>query len=113
MPYRPLTMSDKTDGPGNDTSILTKTKTKTQRPPLYKVLLLNGTGIHRRLIFQVYALSLYLVRPSADEKEILATRDTKLLFELLRCQGIAAATSIDEMNVVIEAEHQARHQSFI
>ena len=38
---RPLTMSDKTDGPGNDTSLLTKTKTKTERPPLYKVLLLN------------------------------------------------------------------------
>ncbi|MFZ1347639.1 MAG: ATP-dependent Clp protease adaptor ClpS, partial [Tabrizicola sp.] len=33
-------MSDKTDGPGTDTSILTKTKTKTQRPPMYKVLLL-------------------------------------------------------------------------
>ena len=38
---RPMTMSDKTDGPGNDTSILTKTKTKTERPPLYKVMLLN------------------------------------------------------------------------
>lgn len=37
------TMSDKTDGPGNDAGVLTKTKTKTktQRPPMYKVLLLN------------------------------------------------------------------------
>ncbi|MEM9321100.1 MAG: ATP-dependent Clp protease adapter ClpS [Pseudomonadota bacterium] len=29
------------DGRDGDTSILTKTKPKTQRPPLYKVLLLN------------------------------------------------------------------------
>jgi ATP-dependent Clp protease adaptor protein ClpS len=36
-----MTMSDKTDGPGQDTSLLTKPKTKTERPPLYKVLLLN------------------------------------------------------------------------
>ena len=41
MSSRPLTMSDKTDGPGQDTSILTKPKAKTERPPLYKVMLLN------------------------------------------------------------------------
>ena len=34
-------MSDGPNGPGNDTGILTKTKTRTQRPPLYKVMLLN------------------------------------------------------------------------
>ena len=38
---RPLQMSGKKDAPGDDTSILTKTRSKTQRPPLYKVLLLN------------------------------------------------------------------------
>ena len=54
MSIRPLTMSDKTDGPGNDTSILTKTKTKTQRPPLYKVLLLNDD--YTPMEFVVYVL---------------------------------------------------------
>ena len=41
MTMRPLQMSGKKDAPGEDTSILTKTRSKTQRPPLYKVLLLN------------------------------------------------------------------------
>ena len=41
MPIRPLTMSDKPDGPGGDAQVLTKTRTRTQRPPMYKVLLLN------------------------------------------------------------------------
>ena len=41
LPASPPMMSDERRGPGNDTSILTKTKTKTERPPLYKVLLLN------------------------------------------------------------------------
>lgn len=41
MTQFPTFMSDKTDGTGSDAGILTKTKTKTQRPPMYKVLLLN------------------------------------------------------------------------
>ncbi len=35
------TMSNAPNGGDNDTSLLTKTKAKTQRPPLYKVMLLN------------------------------------------------------------------------
>jgi ATP-dependent Clp protease adaptor protein ClpS len=34
-------MSDTPNGPGDDASILTKTKPRTQRPPMYKVMLLN------------------------------------------------------------------------
>ena len=41
MSIRPFTMSDKKDGPGHDSGILTKTKTETKRPPMYKVMLLN------------------------------------------------------------------------
>lgn len=41
MSRSPLSMSGKTDGPGGDASLLTKTRSKTQRPPMYKVLLLN------------------------------------------------------------------------
>jgi ATP-dependent Clp protease adaptor protein ClpS len=39
----PISMStgDRREGDGNDTSVLTKTKTVTAKPPLYKVLLLN------------------------------------------------------------------------
>jgi ATP-dependent Clp protease adaptor protein ClpS len=34
-------MSDKDDKRGNDTTVITKTRTRTERPPLYKVMLLN------------------------------------------------------------------------
>jgi ATP-dependent Clp protease adaptor protein ClpS len=37
----PFMMSGKTDGNDGDTSVVTKTRTRTERPPLYKVLLLN------------------------------------------------------------------------
>lgn len=36
----PTYLADKT-APGNDADLLTQTKPKTQRPPMYKVLLLN------------------------------------------------------------------------
>ena len=41
MTVTPVTMSDQTERPGDDTSVLTETRPKTKRPPLYKVLLLN------------------------------------------------------------------------
>ncbi len=41
MPLRPIIMSDRKSGDDHETSVATKTRPKTQRPPLYKVLLLN------------------------------------------------------------------------
>ncbi len=46
LAHHPFTLSDQKDGPGaggpgDETSLLAKPKPKTQRPPLYKVLLLN------------------------------------------------------------------------
>lgn len=42
MPNIPPTLSGKTeDGPGDDTALMAKPKPKTQRPPMYKVLILN------------------------------------------------------------------------
>lgn len=41
MSFPPKSMADK-DNPGDaDSGVLTETKTRTQRPPLYKVMLLN------------------------------------------------------------------------
>ena len=68
---RPSTMSDKTDGPGNDTSILTKTKTKTQRPPLYKVLLLNDD--YTPMEFVVHVLERFFGLNHAQAFEIMLT----------------------------------------
>ena len=41
MPYHIITMSDANGGPDDDAKVMTKTRTKTERPPLYKVMLLN------------------------------------------------------------------------
>jgi ATP-dependent Clp protease adaptor protein ClpS len=68
---RPVTMSDKTDGPGNDTSILTKTKAKTQRPPLYKVLLLNDD--YTPMEFVVHVLERFFGLNHAQAFEIMLT----------------------------------------
>jgi ATP-dependent Clp protease adaptor protein ClpS len=37
----PTYMSDKNDNPDSDVGVATKTRPKTERPPLYKVMLLN------------------------------------------------------------------------
>ncbi len=36
-----ITMSNKDDDPGSDIGVMTDTRPKTKRPPLYKILLLN------------------------------------------------------------------------
>ena len=41
MPLHPVMTSEQVPGNGPETSIMTKAKPRTQRPPLYKVLLLN------------------------------------------------------------------------
>ena len=64
-------MSDKTDGPGNDTSILTKTKTKTQRPPMYKVMLLNDD--YTPMEFVVHVLERFFGLNHAQAFEIMLT----------------------------------------
>lgn len=41
MRLDPILMSDSPDDGDGDTTVVTKTRTKTAKPPLYKVLLLN------------------------------------------------------------------------
>lgn len=41
MTRSPFMMTDRKDGRDGEASVITKTKPKTQRPPLYKVLMLN------------------------------------------------------------------------
>lgn len=62
-------MSDAPRGPGNDTSILTKTKTKTQRPPLYKVMLLNDD--YTPMEFVVHILERFFGLNHAQSFEIM------------------------------------------
>ena len=71
MSTRPLIMADKTDGPGNDTSLLTKTRTKTERPPLYKVLLLNDD--YTPMEFVVHVLERFFGLNHAQAFDIMLT----------------------------------------
>ena len=72
---RPLTLSDTPDGPGNgpgnDTSILTKPKTKSQRPPLYKVMLLNDD--YTPMEFVVHVLERFFGLTHAQSFDIMLT----------------------------------------
>ncbi len=71
LPALPPTMSDERRGPGQDTSILTKTKTKTERPPLYKVLLLNDD--YTPMEFVVHILERFFGLNHAQAYEIMLT----------------------------------------
>ncbi len=71
MPVRPFQMSDKPDGPGGDASLLTKTKTRTERPPLYKVLLLNDD--YTPMEFVVHVLERFFGLTHAQSFEIMLT----------------------------------------
>jgi ATP-dependent Clp protease adaptor protein ClpS len=67
----PFIMSDKTDGPGNDADILTKTKSKTQRPPMYKVMLLNDD--YTPMEFVVHVLERFFGLNHAQAFDIMLT----------------------------------------
>jgi ATP-dependent Clp protease adaptor protein ClpS len=64
-------MSDRQGGPGDETSVITKTKPKTQRPPLYKVLLLNDD--YTPMEFVVHILERFFGMNHAQAFEIMLT----------------------------------------
>ncbi len=71
MPNRPNKMSDTPNGPGDDASILTKTRTRTERPPMYKVLLLNDD--YTPMEFVVHVLERFFGLTHAQSFEIMLT----------------------------------------
>jgi len=68
---QPHILSDKTDGPGMDTSLLAKPKTKTQRPPLYKVLILNDD--YTPMEFVVHVLERFFGLTHSQAFDIMLT----------------------------------------
>ena len=71
MTHFPILMSDKTDGPGSDADFLTKTKTRTQRPPMYKVMLLNDD--YTPMEFVVHVLERFFGLTHAQAFDIMLT----------------------------------------
>ncbi|PWE31307.1 ATP-dependent Clp protease adapter ClpS [Maritimibacter sp. 55A14] len=71
MKLSPILMSDK-DGDGDsESAVITKTKPKTQRPPLYKVLLLNDD--YTPMEFVVHVLERFFGLNHAQSVEIMLT----------------------------------------
>jgi len=68
---RPLFMSDKRTGNDDETSVITRTRAKTQRPPLYKVLLLNDD--YTPMEFVVHVLERFFGLTHQQAFEIMLT----------------------------------------
>ncbi|MGL4311770.1 MAG: ATP-dependent Clp protease adapter ClpS [Paracoccaceae bacterium] len=64
-------MSDRKDAPEGEGLLLTKTKPKTQRPPLYKVLILNDD--YTPMEFVVHVLERFFGLSHAQAFEIMLT----------------------------------------
>ncbi|MCR9151825.1 MAG: ATP-dependent Clp protease adapter ClpS [Rhodobacteraceae bacterium] len=64
-------MSDQDDDRDGETSVVTKTRTKTQRPPLYKVLLLNDD--YTPMEFVVHVLERFFGMNHSQAFEIMLT----------------------------------------
>ena len=71
MTLRPLFMSDKRTGNDDETSVITRTRAKTQRPPLYKVLLLNDD--YTPMEFVVHVLERFFGLTHQQAFEIMLT----------------------------------------
>jgi ATP-dependent Clp protease adaptor protein ClpS len=68
----PFTMStDKRGGTDGETGVMTKTKTRTRRPPMYKVLLLNDD--YTPMEFVVHVLERFFGMSHAKAFEIMLT----------------------------------------
>ncbi|MGB5870767.1 MAG: ATP-dependent Clp protease adapter ClpS [Albidovulum sp.] len=66
-----FTQSDHKDGSDGDTSVVTKTKPKTQRPPMYKVMILNDD--YTPMEFVVHILERFFGLNHAQAFEIMLT----------------------------------------
>ena len=71
MTQQPWTQTNGTNDPGNDSSVITRTRPKTQRPPLYKVLLLNDD--YTPMEFVVHVLERFFGLNHSQAFEIMLT----------------------------------------
>ena len=103
MALSPFTLSDGKDGDGTDGAVLTKTRAKTQRPPLYKVLLLNDD--YTPMEFVVHVLERFFGLNHAQAFEIMLTVHKKGLAVV----GVFSA-EVAETKVAQVMDFARRHQ---
>ena len=99
----PHQMSGAPKGPGQDTSVLTKTKTKTERPPLYKIMLLNDD--YTPMEFVVHVVERFFGLDHAQAFEIMLTVHKKGLAVV----GVFSA-EVAETKVAQVMDFARRHQ---
>lgn len=71
MVMRPVTLSSAPNGPDGDTGVVVETKTRTQKPPMYKVLLLNDD--YTPMEFVVLVLERFFGVTHAQAFELMLT----------------------------------------
>lgn len=71
LTFTPMMMSDDNDNPEGDLGVATKTREKTKRPPLYKVMLLNDD--FTPMEFVVIVLERFFGLTHAQSFEIMLT----------------------------------------
>jgi ATP-dependent Clp protease adaptor protein ClpS len=71
VPRVPFTLSGPKDGVDGETGVITKTRPKTQRPPMYKVMLLNDD--YTPMEFVVHILERFFGLTHAQAFEIMLT----------------------------------------
>ena len=104
MNFRTLHMMAESDKPGDgDTGVLTETKPKTKRPPLYKVMLLNDD--YTPMEFVVHVLERFFGMSHAQAFELMLTVHKKGLAVV----GVFSF-EVAEMKVAQVMDFARRHQ---
>lgn len=103
MTLTPTLMSDKFDD-DSDTSLAVKTKPKTKRPPLYKVMLLNDD--YTPMEFVVHVLERFFGLNHAQAFEIMLTVHKKGLAVVGVFSHEIAETKVSQ---VMEFAHRNQH----
>jgi len=67
----PVRLADKPSGTDDDTGVITKTRSRTQRPPLYKVLILNDD--YTPMEFVVHVLERFFGLSHSQAFELMLT----------------------------------------
>ncbi|MGB0660028.1 MAG: ATP-dependent Clp protease adapter ClpS [Mangrovicoccus sp.] len=67
----PTILSDKDNGPDDDAGVITQTRARTQRPPLYKVLILNDD--YTPMEFVVHVLERFFGMSHSQAFELMLT----------------------------------------
>ena len=74
-------------------------------------LVLNGGGVRKRLVFNVYVASLYLPEKASDPTAVLASAPRRIRLDLLR--NVSADTFIDSLNEGLAANNSAAEMAAI